>query len=122
MPRPLTNRSLDALKFKVPQLRDHPQAFARLLESRNNGSSQRLHIRDLHEEAISELLRKLDQGTNVPFLPTPSEGYVYRTILIDRSLRERATAAASQHHIRLSTLIFTAFAQYLENRGLLQAA
>src|SRR4051794_10942904 len=122
MPRPVTKRSLDASRIKAPQLPEYPEAFARLLKSRNNGAPRRLYLRDLHEEAIAELLRELEQGAKIHFLATPTSGYLYSDLAIDRSLRDQAAAAAKDRKVRFTTLVFTAFGRYLEKQGLLEAA
>src|SRR5690349_20606423 len=122
MPRPLTKRSLEVVNVQAPQLEGYPKAFARLLETRNAGTVPRVYVRDLHEEAISELLREIEQGHQIRFLATPAARYLRRTIWIDQHLKARAAEVAAAHNVRIGSFVFTAFARYLEKQGLLQAA
>ena len=60
MPRPRTERSLNAVNLEAAQPEGFPEAFQRLVDARNADRSReghpRLYARDLHEEAITELV------------------------------------------------------------------
>src|SRR5690348_15379503 len=113
MSRSPTRRSLNAMKMRLPLLAEHPAAFARILANRNAESPRKLYARDLHEEAIGELLDELEAGAEIRFVPTPATGYSRMTLWVDRALKERAEVAAEQHNVRIGTFALTAFIRYL---------
>jgi len=126
MPRPLTDRSLNAAKLEVPQPTGYPEAFQRLVDARNADSGRegrpRLYARDLHEEAIAELVNGINRGDRVYFLATPVSRYVRKTIWIDGSLKTEAGRLAEQANVTMSSFVLTAFRRFLEAHGVVQDA
>ena len=126
MPRPRTERSLNAANLEAAQPVGFPEAFQRLMDARNTADGRqgrpRLYARDLHEEAITELVEGIKRGDRVHFLATPVGKYVRKTIWIDGALKTEATRLAEQANVTLASFVLTAFRRFLEAHGALRDA
>lgn len=126
MPRPRTERSLNAANLEAAQPEAFPEAFQRLVDARNADHSRqgraRLYVRDLHEEAITELVEGIKRGDRVQFLATPVGKYVRKTIWIDGALKTEASLLAERANVTMASFVLTAFRRFLEAHGALQDA
>jgi hypothetical protein len=122
MVRPVTERSANATKLDVPLPQGFADAFQRLVTLRNQraepGQKRRFYARDLHEEAIRELIQRAEGKANLLFLSPPA-CQVRKTLYMDEGLRDGITRLAEAHQVSRSAVVVTAFHSYLERNGAL---
>lgn len=124
MARPLTERSTNAAKLEAPLPQDFPEAFKRLVDERNRatgGDRKRIYARDLYEEAIGELIQRVE-SERITFIATPFRGFVRKIFWIDEALKGGVEQLALAHGITRSAVVMTAFYHYLDRHGALQVA
>jgi len=122
MTRPLTERSANAAKLEAPLPPEFPVAFQRLVDARNRyaeGDRKPIYARDLHEEAIGELVHLASCG-RVTFIATPFRNYVRKVFWVDQGLKAGVEHLALAHGITRSVVVMTAFQHYLDRHGVLQ--
>jgi len=122
MTRPLTERSANAAKLEAPLPPEFPVAFQRLVDARNRGAEgdrKLIYARDLHEEAIGELVHLANCG-RVTFIATPFRNYVRKVFWVDQALKAGVEHLALAHGITRSVVVMTAFQHYLDRHGALQ--
>ena len=123
MARPLTERSTNAAKLDVPLPQNFPDAFQRLVDERNRatGGGKRVYTRDLFEEAIGELIQRVE-CERVTFVATPFRGFVRKKFWVDGTLKGGVEQLALAHGITRSAVVMTAFHHYLDRHGALRNA
>ena len=123
MARPLTERSTNAAKLDVPLPQSFPNAFQKLVNERNHATSgsRRVYTRDLFEEAIGELIQRVERE-RVTFVATPFRGFVRKKFWVDGTLKESVEQLALAHGITRSAVVMTAFHHYLDRHCALQNA
>lgn len=123
MVRPVTERSANAAKLDVALPLGVPEAFVRLVEARNSvDGSRRIYTRDLHEEALTALIRSTDGGLAPVFYATPYRSFRRKTFWVDEALKASVSRIAHERAISLSAVVVTAFQRYLDQHGISQHA
>lgn len=123
MVRPLTERSANAAKLDVALPLGVAEAFVKLVEVRNAvAESRRIFARDLHEEALTDLIRLTDDGVAPVFEATPYGSFRRKTFWVDERLKAGVTRIAHERAISLSAVVVTAFRRYLDQHSRMHQA
>lgn len=124
--RPLTERSTNAAHLDLVMPVWFPEAFQSLVDDRNlsphSKTKKRLFARDLHEEAIAEMLRQIGAGEKVMFLATPTRNHVRKKLWVDNGLKVAVGRLAEEAGVSRASVVMTALQRYLEAHGVLRAA
>ncbi|MBV8094449.1 MAG: hypothetical protein JOY71_02805 [Acetobacteraceae bacterium] len=126
MARPLTERTANAARLDAALPDEIVAALQRLIDTRNseqrNQGGARVYARDIHEEAVREMLARVEAGQRIRFLaPTFGRG-PRRTFWIDASLKTAIDQLAESAQVTRTAVILTALHDFLEARKLLNAA
>jgi len=123
MVRPVTERSANAAKLDVALPLGVPEAFVKLVEARNAADvGRRIYTRDLHEEALADLIQVTDGGAPPAFLATPYRYSRRKTFWVDETLKASVNRIAQERAISLSAVVVTAFQLFLDKHGIAQHA
>lgn len=124
--RPLTERSTNAAHLDLMMPAWFPEAFQRLVDDRNLSrhpkTEKRLFARDLHEEAISEMIRQIEAGNKIMFLATPTRNHIRKKLWVDGELKVAVGHLAEEAGVSRASIVMTALQRYLEAHGALKAA
>ncbi|MFK4046397.1 Hypothetical protein HVIM_03881 (plasmid) [Roseomonas mucosa] len=124
MVRPLTDRTASMAKLDAPLPPGFMDAIQQLVDTRNRQGGpdhKRLYARDLHEEAIAELIQHVEAGEQVLFLAPPS-GKARKSLWLDEKLKAGVDRLANEHSVTRGAVVMTAFHSYLRRLGMLQRA
>ncbi|MFC4168988.1 hypothetical protein [Teichococcus aestuarii] len=124
MVRPLTERTANMAKLAVPLPSGVVDAIQQLVEERNEQQGpgqQRLYARDLHEEALRELLSRVETGESLLFL-APLSAKARKSLWINGDLKAAVDDLAGRHGVTRAAVVMTALHGYLSRRGKLPAS
>ncbi|PWC26783.1 hypothetical protein [Teichococcus aestuarii] len=118
MVRPLTERTANMAKLDAPLPAGFVEAIQQLVEERNRQGGpghKRLYARDLHEEALRELIGRAEAGEAILFLAPPS-AKGRRSFWIDQDLKQGIDRLATKHGVTRTAVFLTALHSYLERQ------
>lgn len=119
MVRPLTERTANMAKLDAPLPAGFVEAIQQLVDQRNRQGGpghRRLYARDLHEEALRELIGRAEAGEAVLFLAPPS-AKARKSFWIDQTLKQGVDRLATRFGITRAAVVVTALHSYLERRN-----
>jgi len=108
-------------KVDVPLPPGFMSAIQQLVDSRNRHSGpehRRIYARDLHEEAVAELIQRVEAGERILFLAPPS-GKARKSLWLDEKLKAGVDRLAGEHSVTRAAVVMTAFHSYLCRLGVL---
>ncbi|PWC26854.1 hypothetical protein [Teichococcus aestuarii] len=118
MVRPLTERTANMAKLDAPLPAGFAKAIQQLVDQRNREGGpghRRLYPRDLHEEALRELIGRAEAGEAILFLAPPS-AKVRKSFWIDQDLKHGVDRLATEHGVTRTAVFVTALHTYLERQ------
>ena len=124
MVRPLTDRTAAMAKLDTKLPSGFLDAIQQLLVIRNQHPEEgrgRLYARDLHQEAIAEILHRADAGEAILFLAPPS-ARPRRTMWVDDHLKVGVEKLAKQYQVTQAAVVMTALHRYLGRWKMLEPA
>ncbi|MFZ6765431.1 hypothetical protein [Pseudoroseomonas sp. WGS1072] len=119
MVRPLTERTANMAKLDAPLPPGFVDAIQQLVDERNReggAGHKRLYARDLHEEALRELIGRAEAGETILFLAPPS-AKARKSFWIDQDLKQGVDRLAMQYGVTRAAVVVTALHAYLEKRN-----
>ena len=125
MVRPLTDRTASMGQLDTPLPAHYLSAIQQLVDKRNAQAMQeqkRFFARDLHEEALAELIQRAEAGEPIIFMATPASRASRRTLWVDEKLKAGVDHLAMLHGVTRSAVVWTALHGYLERRDALRGA
>lgn len=125
MARPVTDRTASMGKLDTPLPADYQSAIQHLVDARNEqggANHKRLYARDLNEEALAELIQRVEAGELIVFRATPASKASRKTLWVDEKLKAGVDHLAVQHGVTRSAVVWTALHSYLERRDALRGA
>ena len=124
MVRPLTDRTANMAKLDAKLPLGYAEAIQQLVEARNHQGGpehKRLYARDLNQEAIAELIQRLDAGEKILFLAPPS-AKARKSLWVDEDLKVGVDRLAVEHSVTRAAVVMTALHNYLDRRNMLDQA
>jgi len=100
--------------------------FLQALEARRadqaRSKSKPWVLRDLHEEAISDLAAAFQSGEAFPILAPSIDQADRKTFKVDAKLRDAVVQIARARSVTYGAVYYTAFHRYLRSQGILDQA